>query len=306
LVLTIGKWSWEENKKMVGNVAFRSATFGGFNREDVMSYIERSVRENREALEQVQEEADLAHERAEELQRLNDELKSQLETQQATIKTQLQSLQTEVQEIVTERDSLKDKVEQMEVMDQKMEELEKRFRTLHAMNEQQKAELERARTASAEKDTALANKELQIAELQAQVDKMRSDSESYQTVCNSIGQIEMDVRYRMAVMEKNAQKQINEKMEEAQSSYDAVLAKALSDAEEVRQRVIGQLEQAKADFNNTANNVNDSISRALNEVTEVQSLLENLSGCMDERSVEVNQMTMLAPEVPQSEAADNE
>jgi chromosome segregation ATPase len=271
-----------------------------------MSYIERSVRENREALEQVQEEADLAHERAEELQRLNDELKSQLETQQATIKTQLQSLQTEVQEIVTERDSLKDKVEQMEVMDQKMEELEKRFRTLHAMNEQQKAELERARTASAEKDTALANKELQIAELQAQVDKMRSDSESYQTVCNSIGQIEMDVRYRMAVMEKNAQKQINEKMEEAQSSYDAVLAKALSDAEEVRQRVIGQLEQAKADFNNTANNVNDSISRALNEVTEVQSLLENLSGCMDERSVEVNQMTMLAPEVPQSEAADNE
>lgn len=291
---------------MVGNVAFRSATFGGFNREDVMSYIERSVRENREALEQVQQEADLAHERAEELQRLNDELKSQLETQQATIKTQLQSLQTEVQEIVTERDSLKDKVEQMEVMDQKMEELEKRFRTLHAMNEQQKAELERARTASAEKDTALANKELQIAELQAQVDKMRSDSESYQTVCNSIGQIEMDVRYRMAVMEKNAQKQINEKMEEAQSSYDAVLAKALSDAEEVRQRVIGQLEQAKADFNNTANNVNDSISRALNEVTEVQSLLENLSGCMDERSVEVNQMTMLAPEVPQSEAADNE
>jgi chromosome segregation ATPase len=291
---------------MVGNVAFRSATFGGFNREDVMSYIERSVRENREALEQAHEEADLAQERAEELQRLNDELKSQLETQQATIKTQLQSLQTQVQEIVTERDSLKDKVEQMEVMDQKMEELEKRFRTLHAMNEQQKAELELARAASAEKDADLAAKNQQIAELQAQVDKMRSDSESYQTVCNSIGQIEMDVRYRMAVMEKNAQKQINEKMEEAQSSYDAVLAKALTDAEEVRQRVIGQLEQAKADFNNTANNVNDSISRALNEVTEVQSLLENLSGCMDERSVEVNQMTMLAPEVPQSEAADNE
>lgn len=290
---------------MVGNVAFRSATFGGFNREDVMSYIEKSVQENKEALEHAYAETAAVQEKADELARLNEELKKQLENQQFSVKTQLLTLQDEIQEIISERDNLKDKVDQMEVMDQKMEEMENRFQALHNMNEQQREELARCKEEAEEKDK-------KIQELLDTVEKMREDSDSYRVMCGNIGQIEMDVRYRIAVMEKEAQSKYDEKLAEAQAScdkmladaqasYDKMLADADSNAEVIRQKASDQLGYVQNNVSNAATGVNDAIAKALSEVERVQSLLQNLSGCMDEHVSAVNQLAM-----PQDEETGNE
>lgn len=279
---------------MVGNVAFRSATFGGFNREDVMNYIEKSVHENKKALEHAYAETAAVQEKADELTRLNQELKRQLESQQSSVKAQLITLQDEVQEIVTERDNLKDKVDQMEVMDQKMEEMENRFQVLHNMSEQQRTELARCKAASEEKDK-------KISELLDMVEKMKEDSDSYHIMCGSIGQIEMDVRYRIALMEQEAQKKYDEKLAAAQAAYDEILANASREAEAIQQEARDRLNHIQNDVGDTAASVNDAIAKALSEVERVQSLLQNLSGCMDEHAGAVKQLVM-----PQEEESDNE
>lgn len=275
---------------MVGNVAFRSATFGGFNREDVMNYIEKSAQKNKKALETANEQTAAAQEKADELARLNEELKHQLVNQQSSVKSQLYTLQNEIQQVVTERDSLKEKVEQMDAMEQELEDTENRLLRLKSTCDQQQRELTRYETQLHERDQT-------IAALQAQVERMRSDSDSYHTMCDTIGQIEMDARYRTTVMEQETQRQLDEKIAQAQSTYDSILANAANDANALRREVYGQLEQTRADVISTSANVNEAISKALREVRRVQGLLQGLNGCMDGPVSAVNQLAMLPEEL---------
>ncbi len=258
---------------MVGNVAFRSAAIGGFNRSDVMNYIERSVRENTEALEAAHAEAAAAQEKADELDRLNAELKNQLESQQVTVKAQMYTLQTEIQKIVAERDSLKDKVDQMEVMDQKMQQMEQQIQDLLRTGDQQRENLQRAQTVSNEKDR-------RIADLEAQVERMQSDSDAYRVLCGDVGQIMLDAKSRTTLLEQNAQQAYDEKLAEAQATYDTILANATGDAEEARLRVETQLRQLQGEVNSLISGVNDAVAKALSDVSEVQALIQGLNGYM--------------------------
>lgn len=260
---------------MVGNVAFRSAAIGGFNRDDVMGYIERSVQENKEALEQAHAETAAAQEKAGELAQLNDELKRQLEYQKASVKAQLKTLQEEAQRVLTERDDLKEKVEQMGAMEQRMEEMDSRFQTLKRMNEQQSQELLRRENLAAEQKQ-------RIAELEAQVERMQNDSQAYHVMCDSIGQIEMDARYRVSVMEQNAQQVCDQKLADAQSAYDSMVSSAASDAEAARRQAEGQLAQIQDQVGETITGVQQAISSALQDIDRVQEMLRGLNGQMDQ------------------------
>ncbi|MCD7838958.1 MAG: hypothetical protein LUG65_08630 [Clostridiales bacterium] len=260
---------------MVGNVAFRSAAIGGFNRSDVMSYIEKSVRENTEALEEARAETAAAQEKAEELDRLNAELKNQLESQQVTVKAQMYTLQTEIQKIVAERDSLKDKVDQMEVMDQKMQELEQQIQALLRANDEQREALQRTQTASDEKDQ-------KIADLKTQVERMQGDSDAYHILCDNVGQIMLDAKSRTTMLEQTAQQAYEEKLAEAQAAYDTILANSTGDAEEARMRVENQLRQLQGEVNNLVCGVNDAVNQALSDVSKVQELLQGLNGYMNQ------------------------
>ncbi len=261
---------------MVGSVAFRSAAIGGFNRSDVMSYIEKSVRENTEALEAAHAKFAAAQEKAEELDRLNAELKNQLESQQVTVKAQMYTLQTEIQKIVTERDSLKDKVEQMEVMDQKMQQMEQQIQDLLRTGDQQRETIQRVQTSNDEKAQ-------RIADLEAQVEKMQGDSDAYHVLCDNVGQIMMDAKSRTTLLEQSAQQAYDEKMAEAQAAYDTILANATGDAEEARLRLETQLRQLQGEVNNfLVSGVNDAVAKALSDVSEVQALIQGLNGYMNQ------------------------
>lgn len=280
---------------MVGNVAFRSAAIGGFNRSDVMNYIERSVRENTEALEEANAEAAAAQEKAEELDRLNAELKNQLETQQVTVKAQMYTLQTEIQKIVAERDNLKDKVDQMEVMDQKMQQMEQQIQDLLRTGDQQRETIQRVQTANDEKNR-------RIADLEAQVERMQGDSEAYHVLSDNVGQIMLDAKSRTTLLEQTAQQAYDEKLAEAQAAYDAILANATGDAEEARLRVETQLRQLQGEVNSLVSGVNDAVTRALSDVSEVQALIQGLNGYMTQYAGE----EPTPPEEPEAEALPEE
>ncbi len=281
---------------MVGNVAFRSAAIGGFNRSDVMNYIERSVRESTEALDEANAEAAAAQEKAEELDRLNAELKNQLESQQVTVKAQMYTLQTEIQKIVAERDNLKDKVEQMEVMDQRMQEMERQIQSLLHTNDQQRETIQRTQADNEEKAR-------HIADLEAQVERMQGDSDAYHVLCDNVGQIMMDAKSRTTLLEQSAQQAYDEKLAEAQAAYDTILANATGDAEEARLRVETQLRQLQGEVNNLVSGVNDAVARALSDVSEAQSLLQGMNGYMNqyadgEPAAEEEVVAEAAPEEP--------
>lgn len=280
---------------MVGNVAFRSAAIGGFNRSDVMNYIERSVRENTEALAEANAEAAAAQEKAEELERLNAELKNQLESQQVTVKAQMYTLQTEIQKIVAERDNLKDKVDQMEVMDQKMQQMEQQIQDLLRTGDQQRETIQRVQTANDEKAQ-------RIADLEAQVERMQGDSDAYHVLCDNVGQIMLDAKSRTTQLEQSAQQAYDEKLAEAQAAYDAILANATGDAEEARLRVETQLRQLQGEVNNLVSGVNDAVAKALSDVSEVQALIQGLNGYMNQYAGE----ELAAAEEPVAEALPEE
>lgn len=59
-------------------VVFRNATFGGFNRKDVMEYISAATKRYQEEVRQLQEEAEQTREQLQQLLEENDRLRSQL------------------------------------------------------------------------------------------------------------------------------------------------------------------------------------------------------------------------------------
>lgn len=59
-------------------VVFRNATFGGFNRKDVMEYISTATKRYQEEVQQLQEEAEQTREQLQQLMEENDNLRRQL------------------------------------------------------------------------------------------------------------------------------------------------------------------------------------------------------------------------------------
>ncbi len=277
---------------MVGNVAFRSSAFGGFNREDVMDYVERSTKEHRESLDHLQGELFDAQDKIAELTTQNEELQRRMETQQSTIKYQVQTLQSEYQQIVEERDSLLEKTRQMDEMAERLAEMEQRFNTLNSMNEQQRSEMTRARQDSKDKDTLLADQEKEIASLQVLVSKMKRESDSYRAMCSTIGEIEMDMRYRTSRMEREAQERVDAKLAEAQSTYDNILASATVDALAIRSEMENQLAALKENLNSAAEEVNNTLTSALAEVGQIQNTMQHLNGCLDVHVGTVNGLNL--------------
>ena len=87
---------------------FRSAAFGGFNRQDVMDYLERSVKEHTQALEQANAQLTEARSEAEQLrQRLaqvQDETRQAKEEAERTVAEQVNDLRTQNEQLRRQAD----------------------------------------------------------------------------------------------------------------------------------------------------------------------------------------------------------
>lgn len=88
---------------MEQNMQFRSAGFGGFNRQDVLNYIEETTKEYNQKLEELRAQCEGAQEEAEELRQSLDKCK-----------TQSQTMQERMVELIEEKEALLARVKKLE------------------------------------------------------------------------------------------------------------------------------------------------------------------------------------------------
>ena len=142
---------------------FKSVTFGGFDKQDVIRYIENSAREHKDELTRLQNEIEALRQDNDALSAQNTELASKCEQLEARVKT----------------------------LDTTNEEQQSAYAQLQQKTAAQAAELEALRTSAAE-----------LEALKAEAHAFRAEAESYRQFRNRIGDIECDARKRAAALEE--------------------------------------------------------------------------------------------------------
>ena len=159
---------------------FKSVAFGGFDKQDVVRYIENTAKEHAEALQNLQLEADSLQQNNETLRTENADLTTKCEQLEARVKT-LDATQHEQECTITH---LRQEVE-----------------ALTAENESLRM-------------TARA-----IDALKAEVLSLRTDAEAYRQFRNRIGDIECEARKRAADLEENTHKTLLALVSDFNSKY---------------------------------------------------------------------------------------
>ena len=168
---------------------FKSVAFGGFDKQDVVRYIENTAKEHAEALQNLQSEADALRQDNELLNAQNAELTTKCEQLEAGVKAQEATLQ------------------------------EQEYTITHLRQEVE------ALTAEAESLRMTAR---EIDALKADVLSLSTDADAYRQFRNRIGDIECEARKRAADLEENTHQTLltlvadfNSKYQQLSSSFNA-------------------------------------------------------------------------------------
>lgn len=203
---------------------FRNAAFGGFNKQDVLDYLELTSREHREQLQQLQAELDQTQQRCSDLLRQQDQHDAQVKTMQ--------------------RDA--------EGRQQQTDKVQTQLEQTQAQLTQAQQEQEALRGQLAEKDAL-------IRQLQQQVDKLRPDAEAYTAVKERSAGMELDAHRRaQGILDQaNAeaqqlQNQVKQWLDRVQREYsdlrtqvDATVSHAAGELEKVG-KTLDQITQCLA------------------------------------------------------------
>ncbi len=296
---------------MDGNVTFRSAVMGGFNREDVMNYIGQRESEHRKELEQMVRANGEAEDQIRELRGENERLKAELDELRGSEEARLEELHSMAESF----EELKRKSDRADALERELEMVRDQLQATqtHADAQQkelleelegykaEKAEMEQVMEQAKERleDQArrLDEQARQVQELQGQTTEMMQNSTAYQDLCGRIGQIEMDMRFRTLRMEQETRETMQAQAEAARATYEKVVSSANDDAVEVRRLAQEQLEQFQDDVSGTSAQVSEAVAKALEEVNTVKELLERLDSNLGQRMAAVNEIQLGEPEI---------
>lgn len=296
---------------MDGNVTFRSAVMGGFNREDVMNYIAQRENEHRLELEQMVRANGEAEDRLQELRGENERLKEELgklreseEARMEELRSMAESYETlkrgsdRAAELDRELDMVREELlATKNYANAQQKEMEQELDRLKAERSEMEQVMEQAKTRLEEQGEKLEQQAALIQELQGQTDEMQQNSVAYQDLCGRIGQIEMDMRFRTLRMEQETRETMQAQAEAARATYEKVVSSANEDAVEVRRQAQEQLEQFQDDVSGTSAQVSDAVAKALAEVNTVKELLEQLDSKLGQRMAAVNAIQLGEVEV---------
>ncbi len=149
---------------------FRSAALGGFNRQDVMNYLEEQAKQAAQEQEQLHSRIDQAGARAQALEQKLEQLRGQLELREQ-----------ELQAACQERDSLS----------ARLDEVNAQLSASRAQLAQSAQELDRAR---AERD-----------QLQAKVDELAPGAQAYAALKERTAGMELEAHRRAQIVQEQAQ-----------------------------------------------------------------------------------------------------
>ncbi len=282
---------------MDGNVTFRSAVMGGFNREDVMNYIAQRENEHRLELEQMVRANGEAEDRLQELRGENERLKEELGKLRESEEARMEELRSMAESYETLKRGSDRAAELDRELDMVREELLATKNYANAQQKEMEQVMEQAKTRLEEQGEKLEQQAALIQELQGQTDEMQQNSVAYQDLCGRIGQIEMDMRFRTLRMEQETRETMQAQAEAARATYEKVVSSANEDAVEVRRQAQEQLEQFQDDVSGTSAQVSDAVAKALAEVNTVKELLEQLDSKLGQRMAAVNAIQLGEVEV---------
>lgn len=291
---------------MDGNVPFRSAVMGGFNREDVMNYVERTAAEHRQELERLLQANGEADRQLQELKDENARMHSELEELRQTAESRLEELQSmgedyeemkrgsaRAKELDRELDMTREQLEATRAhADQQQSELLEELEALRREKAEMEQVMEQAKERLEEQERRLKDQNGLIQELQGQTSEMMQNSTAYQDLCGRIGQIEMDMRFRTLRMEQETRETMQAQAEAARATYEKVVSSANEDAVEVRRLAQEQLEQFQDDVSGTSAQVSEAVAEALSQVSAVKELLERLDCNLGQRMAAVNDIRL--------------
>lgn len=214
-----GKVKEENNQKRgvhMDNHIFRSA-IGGFNRQDVMEYIERVQK-------RAEEEASALEAQTEELRRANEGLEQQLE------------------ERTRERDGLEQQLEEMTL------------RCNHARNnwDAQAQAKESFRRDVAQRDEKIRGLNEENQRLLRQVEALEQQMDSFRRQKEQLAQLELEARQRSGDVLAQAEAQAQEALAQARAEAEAIVSRANAQAESAVSQAQAQAESTVARANSQA------------------------------------------------------
>lgn len=240
-----------EDKPMSEGIAFRSVTFGGFHKKDVMTYISDTTRRYQEDIRR----------RDEELAQLREQLCDD----------------SAMEEAAAENRALRERVEQLEEQLSAQSDHAADVAQLKATCQQKLSELEE-------------DYQSRLEQQREQLEAYRQDAEAYRVARDRIGQIEMQARVHAIQVEQQADAQAAETISSAQAKHDNIIGSIRSEAESLHAQLDQLLNQVCSSFDSVHSDVNTSIAKAMQEVDHVHDLLLNLGSCMEESADAVHNL----------------
>ena len=205
---------------------FKSVTFGGFDKQDVIRYIENSAKEHKDELTRLQNETNALRQDNNALNAQNAELAAKCEQLEARVKA----------------------------LEASSQEQQRAYTQLQQTSAAQAAELEPLRSTAAD-----------LEALKAEAHSFRSEAESYRQFRNRIGDIECDARKRAAALEEetlssmlNMVAEFNTKYKELSTAFDVTSSYVSSELRKI-DVILTQLPRALDQLGNELNTLETTL-----------------------------------------------
>ncbi|MCD8381924.1 MAG: hypothetical protein LUC30_03270 [Clostridiales bacterium] len=237
---------------MEQNNSFRTVSFGGFHRQDVLDYIERTAREHTQEKERLTSQLETARRAAQTAETELPALREQLEAANAraeALASENESLQAQLEPLLAEGCSAQELRDQAEGYRR----LKDDFATI---------ELEARRRASVLLETASAEAEAVLAQAKAK---------------------ESDI-----LAQANARAEAVQ--EQAQQQAERTIAQATDEAEHIRAERRQLLSRTRRDFVTASDDLKNSVTGALREVEALRQDLSGLSRTFEENAQAVEEL----------------
>lgn len=190
------------------NNTFKGSLFGGFNRQDVINYIEKASKESAELLQANQE--------------------------------RIAQLEKQVEELTAERDALRTQVAGGEEKERSLQEA--LCRSAADCEERARA-LQEEQAAHAQAIQALEAEQSRCAQYAAEQEKLttalaaaQKEADEYHTLKNNIAEVELEAKHRAETIVSEAGKRADDMMQKAQMQSRAILENARKNAESTVQQ----------------------------------------------------------------------
>ncbi|MCF0123008.1 MAG: hypothetical protein HUJ67_02735 [Ruminiclostridium sp.] len=222
-----------------GTVQFRSATFGGFNRQDVLDYLEQLAQEHQEEISSIVAEKDAALSALEEERKARSQVENrlfmmeQLDVAMPAVNTESAEDSEKTAELEENIAQLEDQVAQLEEEKARLEEEKNRLAKL--LIEKESALVDAVRDGEnlreslqgpedkiasleaivEEKTSALVQAEEENAALRSTIAELEPNAKSWEKIRNTAGSIELAAHERAQVTIQNAETQAEDIRAEA-------------------------------------------------------------------------------------------